>query len=60
MVHAHAVTVAPRDPVIGYVVPTPAVPVVEYVTPVPVPDFATPPAHVIQCVAPRFDELAIL
>ena len=49
---APAVPVAPPDPVIEYVVPTPTVLVVEHVTPVPVPDFVTPPAHVIQYVAP--------
>ena len=36
----------------------------ENVTPVPVPDFVTPPAHVIQYAAPLkhlwFDEFAIL
>ena len=37
---------------IEHVVPTPTVPVVEHVTPVPVPDFVTPPAHVIHYVAP--------
>ena len=44
---ALAVTVAPPDPVIEHLVPTPPVPVVEYVTPVSVPDFVTPLARVI-------------
>ena len=61
---APAVTVAPPDPVIEYVVLTPTVLVVENVTPVLVPDFVTPPAHVIQYAAPLkhlwFDEFAIL
>ena len=51
---ALAVTVATLAPEIEYVVSTPAVLVIEYLTPalVPVTEYVTPPARVIECVAP--------